>query len=572
MPSSPPESPKCDVLSSTSIYVTWSPPPIDSQNGKVKGYKVAYIAADEMYEKDAHVLKSTNQYLTVENLQRYTNYSVSVLAFTKIGDGVKTKQFFCTTHEDGNVSTFILILFNAYWPPTLPICSSVGTWRHQGNSCIKYKNYCVMAASHQFKWGNCTYYERSLVDSALFHFDLSFSTLRRATHFTWLNRTAPEMIRKRTRKCWDHRSTCMKRSDCTRVPHMISGWPHPPKLAKAKSRKLSGCSQTTKCRRASYRSAKALSVRGRVVWLWPVERSVSRCRWPFGVKMAKQWRQIVAKQSRKMAHFWYAIAWVRTRRTIRAASRIRGAKTKSSTMSSFGCHPMHPFWPLSIHSPIVCSSNGWTIKMAAAPFSATSSITSARMATGKSSRSTRRQTHICWAIYGAAPNINCISPHTIKSAPDSHAISSTHTPRAMRPCNRSTRKWLRIIRQVSHVGLIRGATGAVASRTLSSNANRTPDHNGPWYPATLHRPSASSPSPTCIQASSTNWGSLLTIMPASRAPCTISPLPVRKAVSQSPNGCKDSSFTNYSFNFSPDQLGSFESSVAHGRRSIFCQL
>lgn len=80
----------------------------------MKGYKVAYIAADEMYEKDAHVLKSTNQYLTVENLQRYTNYSVSVLAFTKIGDGVKTKQFFCTTHEDGNVSTFILILFNAY--------------------------------------------------------------------------------------------------------------------------------------------------------------------------------------------------------------------------------------------------------------------------------------------------------------------------------------------------------------------------------------------------------------------------------------------------------------------------
>lgn len=104
VPSSPPESPKCDVLSSTSIYVTWSPPPIDSQNGKVKGYKVTYIATDELHEKDAQVLKSTNQYLTVENLQKFTNYSVWVLAFTKIGDGVKTKQFFCTTHEDGNAS------------------------------------------------------------------------------------------------------------------------------------------------------------------------------------------------------------------------------------------------------------------------------------------------------------------------------------------------------------------------------------------------------------------------------------------------------------------------------------
>lgn len=70
---------------------------------------MTYIASDEMYEKDAQVQKSTNQYLTVENLQKYTNYSVWVLAFTKIGDGVKTKQFFCTTHEDGNA--FVPFLF-----------------------------------------------------------------------------------------------------------------------------------------------------------------------------------------------------------------------------------------------------------------------------------------------------------------------------------------------------------------------------------------------------------------------------------------------------------------------------
>lgn len=101
MPSSPPESPKCDVLSSTSIYITWSPPPVESQNGKIRGYKVSYIAADDMYEQDPEIVKSMNQYLTIENLKKYTNYSVSVLAFTKVGDGIKTKLFFCTTHEDG---------------------------------------------------------------------------------------------------------------------------------------------------------------------------------------------------------------------------------------------------------------------------------------------------------------------------------------------------------------------------------------------------------------------------------------------------------------------------------------
>lgn len=52
-------------------------------------------------EKDPEVVKSTNQYLTVENLRKYTNYTVWVLAYTKIGDGAKTKPFFCRTHEDG---------------------------------------------------------------------------------------------------------------------------------------------------------------------------------------------------------------------------------------------------------------------------------------------------------------------------------------------------------------------------------------------------------------------------------------------------------------------------------------
>lgn len=45
-------------------------------------------------------MKSTNQYLTIENLKKYTNYSVWVLAFTKVGDGIKTKAFYCRTHED----------------------------------------------------------------------------------------------------------------------------------------------------------------------------------------------------------------------------------------------------------------------------------------------------------------------------------------------------------------------------------------------------------------------------------------------------------------------------------------
>lgn len=47
------------------------------------------------------MLKSNNQqYLTIENLKKFTNYSVTVLAYTKIGDGLKTQELFCRTSED----------------------------------------------------------------------------------------------------------------------------------------------------------------------------------------------------------------------------------------------------------------------------------------------------------------------------------------------------------------------------------------------------------------------------------------------------------------------------------------
>jgi len=41
-------------------------------------------------ETDPEVVKSTNQYVTIENLRKYTNYTVWVLAYTKVGDGMKT--------------------------------------------------------------------------------------------------------------------------------------------------------------------------------------------------------------------------------------------------------------------------------------------------------------------------------------------------------------------------------------------------------------------------------------------------------------------------------------------------
>lgn len=80
--------------------MTWSPPHVESQNGKIRGYKIVFVPSEDYYDKQPHVATTTNQYYTIENAMKFTNYTISVLAYTSVGDGVKTKDFYCLTNED----------------------------------------------------------------------------------------------------------------------------------------------------------------------------------------------------------------------------------------------------------------------------------------------------------------------------------------------------------------------------------------------------------------------------------------------------------------------------------------
>lgn len=62
-----------------------------------------YISDEDYHERQPTVATTTNQYFTIDNARKYTNYSVAVLAFTSVGDGMKTKSFHCITHEDGEL-------------------------------------------------------------------------------------------------------------------------------------------------------------------------------------------------------------------------------------------------------------------------------------------------------------------------------------------------------------------------------------------------------------------------------------------------------------------------------------
>ncbi|XP_069681625.1 cell adhesion molecule Dscam1 isoform X3 [Periplaneta americana] len=101
VPSLPPENVQCSALTSQSLQVSWDPPPLEGRNGLVVGYKVSHQPAEEWYEKDEQETKvTTSQKTTIPSLRKYTNYSISVLAFTSVGDGVRSPPIFCCTEED----------------------------------------------------------------------------------------------------------------------------------------------------------------------------------------------------------------------------------------------------------------------------------------------------------------------------------------------------------------------------------------------------------------------------------------------------------------------------------------
>lgn len=51
--------------------------------------------------------KTTALTTVITGLRKYTNYSIQVLAFTRMGDGVFSVPAFCYTEEDGKLSLIL---------------------------------------------------------------------------------------------------------------------------------------------------------------------------------------------------------------------------------------------------------------------------------------------------------------------------------------------------------------------------------------------------------------------------------------------------------------------------------
>ncbi|XP_023037557.1 Down syndrome cell adhesion molecule-like protein Dscam2 isoform X8 [Drosophila willistoni] len=103
VPSRPPEDVRCAALSSQSLQVSWQPPPIYHTNGLLQGYKLIFepIIDDMLPNKDeVESRKTTALTMVLTGLRKYTNYSIQVLAHTRMGDGALSKPLYCHSEED----------------------------------------------------------------------------------------------------------------------------------------------------------------------------------------------------------------------------------------------------------------------------------------------------------------------------------------------------------------------------------------------------------------------------------------------------------------------------------------
>nr|XP_023699351.1 receptor-type tyrosine-protein phosphatase S-like isoform X2 [Paramormyrops kingsleyae] len=109
-PSTPPQDVKCTSPSSTTLLVSWRPPPAESQNGALVGYSVRYQAAgaeagagpldEPAGPLDKPAVAPTSEQLLLQGLEKWTEYQVTVAAFTSMGSGPESQPLLCRTDED----------------------------------------------------------------------------------------------------------------------------------------------------------------------------------------------------------------------------------------------------------------------------------------------------------------------------------------------------------------------------------------------------------------------------------------------------------------------------------------
>ncbi|KAJ2950045.1 hypothetical protein O0L34_g11384 [Tuta absoluta] len=103
-PTGPPQDVKVDAVDKHTLRVTWKPPPPQDWNGELQGYYVGYKLASSnksfVFETvDISKESGKEHHLDILNLKTYTQYSVVVQAFNKMGSGPVSAEMKAYTAE-----------------------------------------------------------------------------------------------------------------------------------------------------------------------------------------------------------------------------------------------------------------------------------------------------------------------------------------------------------------------------------------------------------------------------------------------------------------------------------------
>ncbi|XP_052361828.1 protein sidekick-2-like, partial [Oncorhynchus keta] len=91
VPTAPPQSVTIQSSTATQLDVTWSPPPLDSQNGDIQGYKIYFWEFQLQNETERlRTMFLPELGVKIKNLTGYTTYMISVAAFNAAGDGPRS--------------------------------------------------------------------------------------------------------------------------------------------------------------------------------------------------------------------------------------------------------------------------------------------------------------------------------------------------------------------------------------------------------------------------------------------------------------------------------------------------
>ena len=110
-PASAPTDVVATVMSSTEIMVTWDIVlPID-QNGVITMYEVLYQPQETFNGSIGDLtvnVSAPEMSVALMNLQEYVNYTISVRAYTSVGEGPYSEAIIELTNEDGNFYAWMI--------------------------------------------------------------------------------------------------------------------------------------------------------------------------------------------------------------------------------------------------------------------------------------------------------------------------------------------------------------------------------------------------------------------------------------------------------------------------------